>query len=206
MSRLQVDLEPLETEQESLSFLPRSLTREQYLAFCAANPNLRIERLASGEIVIMAPAHSRTGIQNAAITSELRDWAKRDGRGLVFDSSAGFDLPSGANYSPDASWVLKSRIAALSDTQKQDFLPLCPDLVVELRSKSDRLATLKAKMREYVDNGARLGWLIDPLTRTVYVYRPGVAEEELKNPQELSGDPELPGFRLDLNPVWEPGI
>ena len=119
---------------------------------------------------------------------------------------AGFDLFNGANYGPDAAWVLKSRIATLREDQKEDFLPLCPDFVVELRSKSDRLATLKNKMREYIDTGAQLGWLIDPKTRTVYVYRPGVAEQEMLNPAELSGDPELPGFRLDLTPVWEPGL
>ena len=205
MSRLQLDLEPLEAGEEVL-LSSRNLTREQYLAFCAANSDLRIERLASGEIEIMAPAHSRTGLQNAAITRQLGNWAESDGRGMAFDSSAGFDLPSGANYGPDAAWVLKSRIAALRADQKEDFLPLCPDFVVELRSKSDRLAKLKRKMQDYIDNGARLGWLIDPLTRTVYVYRPGVAEQEIANPTELSGDPELPGFRLDLKPVWEPGL
>lgn len=205
MSRLQLDLEPLEAAEEVL-LSSRNLTREQYLAFCAANSDLRIERLASGEIEIMAPAHSRTGLQNSEISGQLRNWARADGRGLAFDSSAGFDLASGANYGPDAAWVLKSRIAALREDQKEDFLPLCPDFVVELRSKSDRLAKLKRKMRHYIENGARLGWLIDPLTHTVYVYRPGAAEQELANPAELSGDPELPGFRLDLKPVWDPGL
>ena len=206
MSRLQLDLESLEAEQKVLSLSARGLTRPQYLAFCAANRDLRIERLASGEIVILAPAHSRTGLQNSEISAQLRNWARVDARGLAFDSSAGFDLPSGANYGPDAAWVLKPRIAALREDQKEDFLPLCPDFVVELRSRSDRLTKLKNKMREYIENGARLGWLIDPLTRTVHVYRPGVPEQEMTNPTELSGDPELPGFRLDLKPVWEPGL
>ncbi|MEP7354802.1 MAG: Uma2 family endonuclease [Acidobacteriota bacterium] len=204
MAHLQLDLEPLETE--ALSLHPEHLTPQQYLDFCAANPDVRIERSVSGEIIIMAPAHSRTGIQNAAITAQVTQWAQADGTGLAFDSSAGFDLPDGSNRAPDASWVLKSRLAQLSEEQKQDFLPLCPDFVIELRSQSDRLPALKTKMSEYIQNGARLGWLIDPSDRTVYVYRPNAAEQVQSSPNTISADPELPGFTLDLTPVWNPGL
>lgn len=119
----------------------------------------------------MPPAHSRTGYQNAELSRQLAEWTIRDGRGVAFDSSAGFDLPNGANRSPDCSWVLKSRIQSLTEDQRADYLPLCPDFVIELRSKSDRLATLQDKMIEFIENGARLAWLVDPLTRSVHVYR-----------------------------------
>ncbi len=206
MARVQVVLDPPELEEDGLRLRSQCLTREQYRAFCQANRELRIERLASGEVVIMPPAHSRTGFQNIRIATQLDNWAIRDGRGLAFDSSAGFDLPNGANRSPDAAWVLKSRIEALSPEERQDYLSLSPDFVMELRSQSDRLPDLKSKMQEHIDNGPKLGWLIDPLTRQVYIFRQGVAVEMLSNPAVLSGDPELPGFQLDLTPVWNPGV
>jgi len=139
------------------------------------------------------------------IASQLDNWAIKDGSGLAADSSTGFDLPNGSNRAPDAAWVLKARIDALTEEERAEYFPLCPDFVIELRSKSDRLPSLKDKMQEYIDNGTRLGWLIDPLTRNVYVYRPGSPVETLANPLTLSGDPELPGFQLDLTPVWNLG-
>ena len=131
-----------------------------------------------------------------------------DGTGLVFDSTAGFTLPNGAIRSPDASWILKERWAELSEEEKHKFARIVPDFVVELRSPSDRLRDVLAKMQEYMDNGVRLGWLIDPLDpgRRVYVYRPGVPVEELERPESLSGEPELPGFTLDMAPIWEPAF
>jgi Uma2 family endonuclease len=206
MARVNVVLDPPQLEGGGLTLGTRRLTREEYRAFCRANPELRIERLASGEVIIMPPAHSRSGAQNAEITFQLRRWAATDGNGIAFDSSTGFDLPDGSNRSPDAAWILKSRIEALSAEEKDEYLPLCPDFVVELRSKTDRLPKLQEKMQEYIDNGARLGWLIDSLKRIVYVYRPGANVEKLVNPETLSADPELPGFRLDLNDVWNPGL
>lgn len=206
MSHLVVDLEPLESADGSVVIPTRDLTREQYDAFCAANPEIRVERSATGEIIVQPLVCLRTSAQNAEITMQVAEWQRADRRGLAFGPDAGFDLPNGSNRSPDASWMLKSRIAALSGEERDGFLPLCPDFVVELRSRSDRLAMLTAKMREYIDNGTRLGWLIDPKTRRVHVYRPGTPEEVLDNPQSVSADPELPGFRLNLARVWDPGF
>jgi Uma2 family endonuclease len=206
MARVQVVLDPPELEEDGLRLRSCCLTREQYRAFCHANPELRIERLASGEVVIMPPTHSRSGAQNAALVAQLVLWAHKDGRGVAFDNNTGFDLPNGANRSPDAAWVLKSRIEALSQEDREEYLPLSPDFVIELRSRSDRLSDLKNKMQEYIDSGTRLGWLIDPIVRQAHIFRPGLAFETLANPGTLSGDPELPGFQLDLTPVWNPGV
>ena len=133
----------------------------------------------------------------------LLAWADQDGTGVATDSSTGFDLPNGATRSPDAAWIKRSRLAALTEEQKSKFLPLGPDFVIELRSSSDKLKTLQAKMQEYIDNGAQLGWLLDPFDRRVYVYRPGVVMECLENPATISGDPELPGFSLELAKIWD---
>ena len=175
---------------------------EELFEFCARNPELRIERTAEGDLIVMTPAGWASGHRSAEIVAALRDWAARDGTGLASDSSAGYVLPDGAMRSPDASWVLRSRLAGISAEAKERFLPLCPDFVVELRSPSDRLPDLQAKMEEYRDNGARLGWLIDPQERRVHEYRPGRPTEVLDDPTEVSGDPELPGFVLDLAPIW----
>ncbi len=171
-----------------------------------ANPDLRIERTAQGKVVVMAPAHSRSGLQNAMLTAALKFWSDRDRRGRAFDSSTGYDLPNGANRSPDASWVLKSRLDKLTLDQREGYLPLAPDFVVELRSQSDRLNTLKTKMEEYIANGSRLGWLIDPVNRNVLVYRPELELEVLSAPATLYGDPELPKFELELEEIWNPGF
>ena len=182
------------------------LTEEQFVEFCAQNRELRIERTAEGALEIMPPAFSVTGNQNASVTTDLTIWARQDGSGYAFDSSAGFTLPNGAVRSPDSSWVLRSRLDALTDEDRDGFWRICPDFVIEIRSSSDRLSTLQAKMREYIDNGARLGWLVDPIGRRAYVYRPGAAVEVLDAPQTLSGDPELAGFTLDLSAIWEPAF
>jgi Uma2 family endonuclease len=145
-----------------------------------------------------------TGDRNAEILRQLTAWARRDGQGRAFDSSTGFVLPNGAMRSPDAAWVERSRLRQLSPAQREHFLPLCPALVVELRSPSDALVGVAAKMEEYVANGALLGWLIDPLRRQVDVYRGGSEVEALKNPETISGDPELPGLVLALEEIWEP--
>ncbi len=182
------------------------MSREEFFQFCQLNPDLRIERTAEGEIVIMAPAGGETGARNTKLTSQVDRWAEEDSSGVVFDSSTGFDLPNGATRSPDVAWVKRSRLAALTPEEKRKFLPLCPDFVIELRSPSDPLSILKDKMEEYRANGAQLGWLIDPVSRRIYVYRPGADVECLENPAEVAGDPVLPGFVLDLSPVWEPGL
>ena len=171
---------------------------------CGLNPDLRLEINAEGELELMPPAFSITGNRELSIYLDLGIWARNDGRGVAFSSSAGFILSNRALRSPDASWILKSRLAELTADQKRGFARICPDFVIELRSESDRLVTLQRKMEEYIANGTRLGWLIDPRHRRVYIYRPNAPAEILDGPQSLSGEPELPGFTLDLNPVWSP--
>ena len=177
------------------------LTDDQFYAFCRLNRELRIERTAQGGLVIMAPAGWDTSDKNAEITTQLRLWAKRDGTGRTCDSSGGFVLPNGATRSPDAAWVRHGRLAALTAEERAKFPPLCPDFVIELRSPTDGLSALQEKMREYMENGAQLGWLIDPLGSQVFVYRPGAPIEHLEAPESVSADPVLPGFRLELDEI-----
>jgi len=179
-----------------------TLTDDQYFAFCQINPELRIERTAEGALVLMPPAGAESSARNAELTRQLANWAQRDGSGLTFDSSAGFTLLDGATRSPDAAWVARERWESLAMLERRKFPPLCPDFVAELRSPSDLLAALHAKLEEYVGNGARLGWLLDLERRTVHVYRPGQAVESLVDIDELAGDPVLPGFILDLRSIW----
>lgn len=150
----------------------------------------------------MAPTGSETGNRNSKLTQQLANWTDLDGTGIEFDSSTGFTLPNGAKRSPDAAWLKLERWQALTIEQQTRFAPICPDFVVELRSQSDRLGDLQAKMQEYLDNGARLGWLINRPERQVYVYRPQLAGQCLENPEFLDGSPELMGFRLDLAKIW----
>jgi Uma2 family endonuclease len=178
------------------------MSHEQFYEFCQANPNLRIERTATGDVIIMPPAFSDTGNRNGKIFQQLANWADRNGTGETFDSSTGFTLPNGATRSPDASWVKLDRWNVLTDAQKASFAPICPDFVIELRSASDRLNLLQTKMQEYIDNGAALGWLIDRTNHTVYIYRPGRSPEILENPEHVNGEPELPGFVLQLAKIW----
>ena len=180
------------------------LTEEQFAQFCGLNPELHIERTATGELEIMSPTKGFTGNRNAKITTQLENWTERDGTGLSFGSSMGYTLPNGAIREPDASWVPKSRLAALTLEDRDRFLPLCPDFVVELRSDTDRLSVLQAKMQEYIANGARLGLLIDPQDRRVYIYRPDSEVQTLQNPDTISADPILPGFTLNLREIWDP--
>lgn len=182
------------------------MTADQFFEFCQINRDWRMERTVQGDILIMAPAGGEASSRNLELSAQLRNWAKRDGSGVAFDSSAGFTLPDGATRSPDAAWVRKARLKNLTAEQKQKFLPLCPDLVVELLSPSDRLSTAQDKMQEYLENGAQLGWLIDPKHRRVYVYRPGVDVQCLEDPETLPGEPLLSGFLLDLKEIWEPGF
>ena len=178
------------------------LDEDQFYELCRLNRELRIERVVGGGLSIMPPAGGDTSRRNAEIVRQLGNWARRTGAGVSFDSSCGFVLPNGAIRSPDASWVPNGRLDALTDRQRSRFLPLCPDFVVELRSPTDSLQALQAKMREYVDNGARLGWFVDPLQRAVFVYRAGGAVECLRGPESVSAAPLLEGFELDLRELW----
>jgi Uma2 family endonuclease len=177
------------------------LTDEQFFELCSANRDMRFERSADGELIIMAPTGWGTGNKNAEISGQLWVWNRQRELGKVFDSSTGFRLPNGADRSPDASWVRKDRLEALNPDPTK-FLPLAPDFVVELRSQSDTLGPLQTKMREYIENGVRLGWLIDPKNQRVEIYRPEQEVEVLESPGSLSGEELLPGFRLDLSPLW----
>lgn len=180
------------------------LTDDQFYDLCQLNRELRIEQTKEGEIVIMPPTGGATSWRNSEIIIALGTWAKQNNEGVVFDSSGGFVLPNGARRSPDAAWVRKSRLAPLSAEQKTKFLPFCPDFVIELRSPSDTLNELQDKMVEYLENGAQLGWLIDPQEQRVYIYRPQTNVECLEDPVSVSGDPLLPGFVLNLQEIWAP--
>ncbi|MCC3408604.1 MAG: Uma2 family endonuclease [Microcoleus sp. PH2017_10_PVI_O_A] len=196
------------TQLETISLeVPNSIaltvTGDQFEALVFANPDLRLERTSQGELIVNPPTGGESSERNFNITGQLARWCDdNEDLGSGFDSSGGFILPNGANRSPDASWVSRERLEALTPKQRKGFVPLCPDFVVELRSASDSLSTLQTKMREYIDNGARLGWLIDPQNRRVEIYRQQAEVEILANPTELSGEDVLPGFVLNLRRVW----
>lgn len=179
-----------------------TMTDEQLFDFCQLNQDFRIERKANGEIVIMSPTGSETDQRNFDLIVQLGIWTKQNGTGVGFGSSGGFTLPNGAVRSPDAAWIKKTDWEAIPLEQQQKFAPICPEFVIELRSQSDSLKELKTKMEEYIQNGTRLGWLIDRTQRKVYIYRPNSAVEELDNPTNVSGEDVLPGFLLDLSGIW----
>ena len=186
----------------TLQFPPSTkLSDAQFYELCRANPDLRIERTARGELILMPPTGGETGKRNASLNAQLWLWNQAFGLGEVFDSSTGFSLPNGADRAPDASWVARERWDRLAAAQKNQFPPICPDFVVELRSASDRLAILQAKMQEYIDNGARMGWLINRQDKQVEIYRPKQPVETLENPTVLSGGDVLPGFELKLQGI-----
>ncbi len=179
------------------------VTPEQFAALAAANRELHLERSATGELIVNPPTGGNTGHRNLSITGQLSVWFEaNDTLGIAFDSSTGFELPNGANRSPDAAWVSQGRWDSLTPEQQDSFIPLCPDFVVELRSKNDTLKDLRAKMEEYRENGAKLGWLIDPKHKRVEIYRPRQGVEVLENPSHLSGETVLPGFNLSLKRIW----
>jgi Uma2 family endonuclease len=178
------------------------LTPKQFEQLCVDNPDLRLELTSTGELILMPPTGSKTGLRNFKLTRQLGDWVEKDGKGVGFGSSTGFTLPNGAKLSPDAAWVRRERWDALSEQEQEGFAPLCPDFVVELRSRTDGLPPLQDKMQEYITNGAQLAWLIDPLKRQVYIYRPGHDVEVLEDSDKVSGDPVLADFVLDLRELW----
>ena len=177
------------------------LTDEQFFDLCQRNRDYRFERTASGELLIMSPTGSATGNYNGRLTQRLFNWADTNNLGIAFDSSTGFKLPNGADRSPDASWVRRERWEALTPEQRKKFAPICPDFVVELRSETDSLKEFQDKMREYIENGAKLGWLIDRKNQRVEIYRSGQDVEILQSPVTLSGEDVLPGFVLDLTGI-----
>jgi Uma2 family endonuclease len=193
------------TKSDTISIqLPKAIalqvSLEQFEVLAVANRDLRLERTVAGELIVNPPTGWETGESNRSLTGQLDRWYElNEDLGKAFDSSTGFILPNGAIRSPDASWVSRERWQA---AEKGTFAKICPDFVVELRSKSDRRSELQAKMREYIDNGTRLGWLLDPQNHQVEIYRFGKEVEVLVNPSQLSGEDVLPGFVLDLKRVW----
>jgi Uma2 family endonuclease len=179
-----------------------NLTDEQFFQLCQNNPDVRFERTASGELIIMPPTGSITGNRNSDLNYQLTGWNRKNKLGKTFDSSSGFKLPNGAERSPDASWVKIERWDALSEEEQERFAPLCPDFVVELMSPSDTLEKTRNKMLEYMENGASLGWLINRKQKQIEIYRLNKEVEILESPQTVSGEDVLPRFVLDLEEIW----
>jgi len=178
------------------------LTGEDFEQLCRDNRETRMELTSKGELVLMPPTGSKTGLRNSELNRQLANWTKVVDTGVVFDSSTGFTLPNGARRSPGIAWVKRERWEALTEEEQEGFAPLCPDFVIELRSRSDNLPPLEDKMLEYIANGAQMAWLIDPLRKRVYIYRPGRDAEILEDPEIVSGNPELPGFVLQVRELW----
>jgi len=178
------------------------MTDDQFFQLCQNNRELRFERNANGELIIMSPAGGETGNRNGRLNQQLFNWTDADGTGIAFDSSTGFKLPNGADRSPDASWIKLERWDALTDEEKRKFPPICPDFVIELLSPSDSLKTTQEKMKEYIDNGVRLGILINRKSRQVEIYIPGKEIEVLESPATVSGEDVLKGFVLNLGMIW----
>ena len=178
------------------------MTDDDFFDFCQRNRELRIEMDKYGEITIMSPTGSETGGLNFELSVDFGTWVRKDGTGKGFDSSTGFTLPNGAKRSPDLSWIKREKWLAIPAEQRKKFAPICPDFVVEIRSESDSLNTLQEKMAEYIENGATLGWLIDVTHHEVYVYQPNSAVEILEQPSEISGEPLLKGFVLQMKAFW----
>ncbi len=182
--------------------LLKPMDDDEFFHFCQRQKDLRIEMDQFGEIAIMSPTGSETGRINFRLTANFANWASMDGTGEGFDSSTGFILPNGAKRSPDLAWIKRDKWLAIPLEQRKKFAPICPDFVVELRSESDSLARLQAKMAEYIENGAELGWLIDVGEKRVYVYRPNIPVQVLDNPVEIRGEPLLKGFVLRMDAIF----
>ncbi|NEO11214.1 MULTISPECIES: Uma2 family endonuclease [unclassified Moorena] len=178
------------------------ITDDQFYQLCRNNPEIKFERNAKGELIIMSPTGGETGKQNFELATDFGIWNRQAKLGVCFDSSTCFKLPNGADRSPDIAWIKQERWDSLKPEQRQKFPPICPDFVLELMSPTDRLTVTQAKMEEYLKNGVRLGWLINPQARQVEIYRPGQVVEVLESPKTLSGEEVLPGFVLDLHYLW----
>ncbi|MBP0030698.1 Uma2 family endonuclease [Roseofilum reptotaenium CS-1145] len=178
------------------------ISHEQFYQLCAANRDLRLERTAKGDLIIMPPTGGGTGKRNSEINLDLGLWNRQAQLGIVFDSSTCFQLPNGGDRSPDAAWIPLEKWEVLTPEQQEKFPPICPDFVIELRSPSDSLKRLQDKMQEYMDNGTQLGWLINPQNRQVEIYRQGQDKQTVDHPPTLSGENVLPGFVLNLHLIW----
>ena len=181
----------------------RPMSDFELMRFCAANETLRVEREPTGEILVMTPAGNKTSRMNMRICRILDEWAEADGRGIATDSNGGYTLPDGSMRAPDAAWVANTRMQLLSEEDQARFAPICPDFVIELRSPSDSLKELQAKMEQWIANGAEVAWLIDPIDKAVTIYRPGDAPEHLTHPTSVQGTGPITGFELVLSRIWE---
>jgi Uma2 family endonuclease len=190
------------SEHLLLDFSAIKLTDEQFYLLCVQNPDRKLELTAEGVLIVMAPVGGESGKEEARLNAKVFNWNEDTHLGEVFSSSTIFKLPNGSQRSPDVAWVELDRWEALTVEQRKKFPPLAPDFAIELRSESDRLSDLQAKMREYQENGVRLGWLIDPQNRTVEIYRLGREVEILESPDSLSGEDVLPDFVLNLSSLW----
>ena len=178
------------------------ISDEEFERFCRHNPYLQIELTEQGELIIMPPTGGKTGHRNFSLIGYFFNWAEKNATGIGFDSSTVFKLPNGAKRSPDLAWIKNERWESLTDCEQEEFPPLCPDFVIELRSRTDSLSNLQEKMEEYVENGASLGWLIDPFERKVHVYLPDAAPRVLDKPESVSGEPFLKHFVLRMDKIW----
>ncbi|MEJ7624378.1 MAG: Uma2 family endonuclease [Pyrinomonadaceae bacterium] len=202
----------VQTSQRNSTFLPEQpfvldfhsarLTDEQFEELCRNNRDLKFEVSARGELIIVPPTSPESGYRNSDLTYEIVKWSKHDKTGIVFDSSTLFTFPNGAKRSPDVSWMTLEKWNKVSPTERRKFSRVVPDFVIELLSPTDSLIDAIEKMAEYIDNGVRLGWLIDPIGRNVHVYRASGVVEELENPAWLDGEDVLCGFRLDVREIW----
>jgi Uma2 family endonuclease len=181
---------------------PVPLSDEELMAFSEANKPCRVERLASGEILVMTPSGFENNRREAYVVHELFAWAEPDGRGLAFSSNAGFNLPDGSTLSPDAGWIASPRLASLTPGQQERFLPFAPDFVIEILSPSDSLEQLDAKMEQWMANGAQLGWRIDPFGGTVAIYASTAAPAVLSRPEIVEGTGPVSGFHLKMARIW----
>jgi Uma2 family endonuclease len=195
----------LDVRDPALLDISGRMSDEEFFEFCVRNQEYRIERAANGKVMVMSGTGGKTGNRNAKLTRQLDMWAEQDGRGVAFDSSTLFRLPNTAMRLPDAAWVSRTRLAKLSEQDKECYLPLCPDFVVELTSPSERLPAVQDKMQEWMSNGCQLGWLLHVAERQVHIYRTPTAITVLEAPAQLAGEGPVEGFQLDLQLIWNPG-
>jgi len=202
MARMPLTKEELAPFKLVLSVERVGLTEDQFFQLCSDNSDLFMELTAQKELIIMSPNGLKSSWRDTMLAAELTIWARKDGTGIAFGPSAGYTLPNGAIRGPDASWVRRDRLNALTDEEIEKFAHICPDFAAEIVSPSNTIAELKAKLEEYLANGAQLGWLIDPYKTRVYVYRPGKTVELLEIPSTISGDPVLSGFVFNVSEIW----
>ena len=186
----------------SLDFHSARLTEEQFEELCRNHADAKFELTSQGELIVMPPTSLESGYRNTDLTTDVNIWSRKDKSGIVFDSSTMFTLPSGAKRSPDVSWMSRRKWDKLSPSERRKFARVVPDFVIELRSPTDYLGDVQDKMTEYIENGVRLGWLIDPIERKVHVYRANGEIEILDNPERVSGEDVLPGFELSVREIW----